>query len=451
MKKLAVIVSHPIQYYAPLFKLLAERCHLRVFYSWGRKGHENKIDKDFGKNINWDIPLLDGYDYEFLENTAKKPGSHHFKGIKNPSIIKKIQAFKPDFLLVYGWSYISHLKVLRHFKGRTPIWFRGDSTLLDEETGLKKIIRNIFLRWVYSHIDKALYVGTANKAYFKAFGLKEKQLVFAPHAVDNERFDENRKLEADEFRAKLNIKPEDVLILFAGKLEPKKNPELLLRAFLGLKGSKEQGVRNKEQETRSIDQRLKTKHQSDLLPPLLYSKKKPIPPDDILKTRNEQLVTENTSSSEHGRRTEVHLLFVGSGVLESSLKSQVSNLKSNYIHFLDFQNQSQMPVIYQACDLFCLPSKGPGETWGLAVNEAMAAGKAVLVSDKAGCAQDLVSKNNGQIFKAGNIEDLSKRLQDLTNNKNRLKQIGLKSKQTIQNWSFAVQISQFLKLIDAAE
>ncbi|MNI79776.1 UDP-D-galactose:(glucosyl)lipopolysaccharide-1,6-D-galactosyltransferase [compost metagenome] len=118
------------------------------------------------------------------------------------------------------------------------------------------------------------------------------------------------------------------------------------------------------------------------------------------------------------------------------------------IHFLDFQNQTAMPVVYQACDLFCLPSQGPGETWGLAVNEAMAAGKAVLVSDKVGCAADLVKPMiNGAIFKSGDLADLKQKLKTLTENKTKLAQMGLASHQIIQDWSFEKQVKAIVNSI----
>ncbi|MNT42804.1 UDP-D-galactose:(glucosyl)lipopolysaccharide-1,6-D-galactosyltransferase [compost metagenome] len=107
-----------------------------------------------------------------------------------------------------------------------------------------------------------------------------------------------------------------------------------------------------------------------------------------------------------------------------------------------------MPVVYQACDLFCLPSQGPGETWGLAVNEAMAAGKAVLVSDKVGCAADLVKPMiNGAIFKSGDLADLKQKLKTLTENKTKLAQMGLASHQIIQDWSFEKQVKAIVNSI----
>ena len=164
MKRLAIITTHPIQYNAPLFELLAERnkIDIKVFYTWGKTVLEQKYDPGFGKVIKWDIPLLQGYDYEFLENISADKGSHHFKGIDNPDIIDSIKKYEPDAVLIYGWAFKSHLKVLRYFKNKIPVLFRGDSTLLDKKSWVSSLKRNLFLRWVYRHIDFALYVGKNN-------------------------------------------------------------------------------------------------------------------------------------------------------------------------------------------------------------------------------------------------------------------------------------------------
>ena len=380
MIKLAIIITHPIQYYLPLFMQLAKNCKLKVFYTWGVGGAAAKFDPDFKQVISWDLPLLEGYDYELLDNTAKDPGSHHFSGIANPTLIKKIVDFNPAAILVYGWAYHSHLQIIRYFKGKIPLWFRGDSTLLNEQSGVKQLLRSLFLKWVYQHIDRAFYVGTANRAYFKKFGLKESQLTFAPHAVDNDRFSASRITEALALRASLQISSEQILVVFAGKLEANKNLGLLLQSFLEL---------NKE----------------------------------------------NT-----------HLLFVGNGELEGELRRKrdaSTTLSMTNVHFMDFQNQTAMPVIYQACDLFCLPSQS--ETWGLAVNEAMASGKAVLISDRCGCANDLVKDGeNGYIFEHNNIKDLNTKLRLLVSSKSKLKDMGQLSASVIVDWSIAKQCNVIL-------
>ena len=348
--RLAIITTHPIQYNAPLFKMLHERgiVQTKVFYTWGKQVLEKKFDPGFKKNIQWDIPLLDGYEYEFLNNVSKKPGSHHFRGIINPGIINKIKIFQPTTILVYGWSYQSHLKVLTHFKNRIPILFKGDSTLLDESKFLKKIFRKFFLTWVYKHIDYALYLGKNNKDYFIEYGLKSDQLKYSPHAVENSRFAISK--EALSNRTEYYIMDDDVVLLFAGKLEPKKNPLLLF---------------------------------------------------DIMKRIN---------------NPKLKLLIVGDG----ELANEVDKLSStdDRVKYVGFKNQSKMPCIYQMADIFILPSKGPGETWGLALNEAMAAGCSVIASSKVGGAIDLIEENvNGVIFDndiAPVIQFIEKMLQSKT-------------------------------------
>ncbi|SHN23958.1 glycosyltransferase family 4 protein [Mucilaginibacter sp. OK098] len=370
MKKLAVITTHPIQYYAPVFKLLNQRkkIDVKVFYTLG-EGAVNKLDHGFNKVVEWDIPLLEGYDFEWMKNTATEPGSHYFKGIVNPDGIERIKKYQPDAILIFGWAYNAHLKIIRYFSSKVPVYFRGDSTLLNELGGLKKALRYVFLKWVYKHINHAFYVGKNNRNYYKAYELKESQLSFAPHAIDSNRFEADRSNEAGGLRSSFSIGNNDILILYAGKFEPVKNVELLLSAFITL------------------------------------------------------------------NRPNVHLLLAGNGPNENDLKEQADKSGAANVHFTGFKNQTYMPVLYQAADLFCLPSKS--ETWGLSINEAMACGKAVLASDKVGCAADLIEEErNGAVFISDNAGSLVEKLQQLTKDKAQLAKLGQQSKQIIKNWSF---------------
>src|SRR4051794_22884411 len=110
MTSVAIITTHPIQYNAPWFRLLAQQPNIRlkVFYTWSQSQKGPKFDPGFGKTIEWDIPLLDGYDHEFVENIASDPGSHHFRGIDNPTLKERVNNFHPDAIVVIGWAYKSH-------------------------------------------------------------------------------------------------------------------------------------------------------------------------------------------------------------------------------------------------------------------------------------------------------------------------------------------------------
>ena len=374
MKKLAIVTSHPIQYNAPWFALLnkSNTVKPKVFYTWQQSRYGNKYDPGFKKNIEWDIPLLDGYDYIFVENTATAPGTHHFNGLINPSLNKEIKAWQPDAVLVFGWSFNSHLKCLRYFHKKIPVLFRGDSTLLDEKKGIKKSLRRMFLHWVYRHVDIALYAGKNNKAYFVAHGIKDGQLVYMPHAIDNERFGcpaGKYQNEAEALRKNTGIQPQDIVLLFAGKLEEKKNPFFLIKLLNAIS-----------------DERLK-------------------------------------------------VLYVGSGALLPALQSAA--VQDKRILIIDFQNQLQMPVIYRVADVFVLPSTGPGETWGLALNEAMASGKAVVASNKTGGAADLIDNGiNGLITDLKNNEEVQCLLRKALTDKTVLKEMGRQSSLKIQSFTF---------------
>lgn len=369
MKRLAIISTHPIQYNAPFFRCLAEGgLIIKVFYTLGNTGGET-YDKQFGKKIRWDIPLLEGYDYCFLENSSKAPGTHYFNGVKNPTIISEVSEWKPDAVLVNGWAFHSHLKAIRHFKNRVPVLFRGDSTLLDEPSSFsgKKILRRLFLSWLYRNIDFALYVGEANKKYFLKHGLKENQLVFVPHAVDNKRFSDEIDNPADKamaWRSSMEIAKDKFVFLFAAKLIWQKNIPLLVDAFNSLEDSK------------------------------------------------------------------FALLIVGNGELEFTVREKCKNNPN--IFFMDFQNQSMMPILYRMGQVFILPSIS--ETWGLAVNEALACGTPVIVSDKCGCSLDLIrSDENGYVFKSNDKDDLVKAMVAASENHNKLSR---NASETMVEWSY---------------
>ncbi len=370
-QKLAIITTHPIQYNAPFFKMLADRNNLliKVFYTWSQTENHKKFDPGFGENIKWDIPLLDGYDFTFVKNISNKPGSHHYNGIDNPTLNNEIENWGANIVLVYGWAFKSHFKAMRYFKNKIPVLFRGDSTMLNNFSIIKLIIRKLWLKYVYNNIDYALYVGKKNKEYFLTNGVSENKLLFMPHAIDNKRFEpsKNNIDNGSKLRESLKIKFNEKVILFAGKLEENKNALLLLNAFQKIKSDN------------------------------------------------------------------IKLLIVGNGKELETLKN---NFGSNgNIIFLNFVNQQQMPALYAASNLFILPSIS--ETWGLTLNEAMAAGKAVIASDGCAGAFDVIEHTeNGFVFKNNDELDLLKYIKYFVNNIDAYEKMGIKSLEIISSYNY---------------
>ena len=366
--KLAIIDTHPIQYNSPLYKVLTKVAgfKVKIFYTW-ENGSE-KFDKEFGKHVEWDIDLTEGFEFTYVSNSGKM--SRSFFGVKNPNLEKAILEWGATHILVNGWSYYSHLRVLFRLRGKVKILFKGDSHMLDEKPGIRKLFRHFFLTLVYSNLDACLYVGGNNKNYFLKHGVARNKLFYSPHAIDNDRFaliNQTDKGWIEKTKKEFSIKETDVVIVFCGKFQEKKNPQLLLEAV------------------------------------------------KILNKNN------------------LHVIFVGNGKLESALKEGAYKIKN--IHFLPFQNQSIMPSVYRLGDIFCLPSKGPNETWGLAVNEAMACGLPVMVSDKCGCNSDLLDDGvNGILIINSNIYQALLRLKSLS--KDVLQNMGNESLKIIKKYNY---------------
>jgi len=122
------------------------------------------------------------------------------------------------------------------------------------------------------------------------------------------------------------------------------------------------------------------------------------------------------------RRGDVVLVLVGSGELHGEIDAIAAEDPSRF-RVLPFQNQSRMPLVYRLGDLFVLPS-AYGETWGLAVNEAMSCGRPVVVSDRVGCAADLVDPDCGWVFPWDDLSTLERTIDSLVDNTDRLAQMG---------------------------
>ncbi|BAY36697.1 group 1 glycosyl transferase [Nostoc sp. NIES-2111] len=374
MKKLAIISTHPIQYYAPWFRhiTLNKNLSLRVFYLWNF-GITPKVDVGFKQVIQWDIPLLDGYEYEFVPNVSSNPGVHHLFGLQNPSLVSRVKAYNPDVVLLMCYNYASIYNFLGNWNSREiPLLFRGDSHRLLKPTGIKAWARRQFITQVYRRFAACLYVGKANYEYFQYHGVPSNRLFFSPHAIDNDRFfaqADDAQQQAMLWKQELGIPSDHAVILFAGKFENKKRPLDLLQAFLA------------------------------------------------------------------ANLSQVSLLFVGAGSLEVDLKAVAAPHKN--IYFAPFQNQTLMPRTYAIADVFVLPSYGASETWGLAINEAMCLSRPVIASSHVGCAEDLIHhQHNGLVFSAGDVSALTSSLQEAFCDRQRLQRWGKEGKKIVSQYSY---------------
>ncbi len=358
--ELTFVISHPIQYYSPLFVEIAKSdkfSDFEVLYC-SSETIEGALDKQFNVHVKWDIPLLEGYKYRFLKNNSRKPSMYNgFFGLVNfelISILKKKK--KGGILIISGWNYFSYVFAL--FLGKIygiKVYIRGESALCQELKGsrFKLMVKKMIFWPLFKMYDKFLFIGKQNKLFYEHYGVKEKKLISSPYSVENSRFQSQYEKNIEQksvFKEALNIPKNKKVILFAGKFTDKKRPFDLLNA--SLKCSKKE---------------------------------------------------------------EVFLIFMGEGELRGKMQEFIDQHQMKNVLLTGFINQSELYKYYIVSDLFVL-SSGVGETWGLVTNEAMNFGLPCIVSNIPG-SQDLVDHGkNGYVYECGDTDQLAHYIDKVVNN-----------------------------------
>jgi glycosyltransferase involved in cell wall biosynthesis len=323
-----IFETHPIQYKAPIYQRLQQLRpgSFRVIY--GTDGSmRDGLDPEFGRKVTWDVPLLDGYPHTVLGN-QKGPALEGIRSLSGRGIFKLLRQEKPQAVLVAPFLFEFDIVVfLSCLLLRIPIWIRVETQ--DEAVVRPKWKGDVrtAVYWVaYKFVAHAFFIGILNRDHLMRHGIKPEKMSLAPYASPL-KFPADtaaRQKLRDETRAKLGIASDEIMLLFAGKLIDKKNPALILTALALL-------------------------------------------PADLAK--------------------KIRVVYVGSGELEPVLRREAEKFPGQ-VQFAGFINQSEMPAYYLAADILALPSRRMGETWGLVVNEALAAGSGVIVSAAVGSSRD---------------------------------------------------------------
>jgi glycosyltransferase involved in cell wall biosynthesis len=372
--KLAYVVSHPIQYHAPLFRMLARRedIQFRVFYCT-RQGVDEYFDPGFQRALKWDVPLLDGYDHTFVPNLFDDSQARGFGRVINPSMGREIARWGADVVIIHGYALATMHLVMLHARRRgTPVLVRGESNLLAKRSLGVRLAKSVAAIGLRKLLAGALAIGTLNAQYWGHYGIPPDRIWLAPYSVDNDFFGGSRAdalARAAAWREDLGLSPETRVIGYAAKLSAVKDCATLIRAF--------------------ADARLE----------------------------------------------QSALVIAGDGPLRAELEALAASRPHARIHFLGFLNQSEMPSLYALSDVFALPSLY--EPWGLVVNEAMNLGCPIIVSDAVGCAPDLVHPDNGWVFPARDVAALSTVLREALGTPDarvRLAAMGEASRRRIAGW-----------------
>jgi glycosyltransferase involved in cell wall biosynthesis len=355
---LTVVLTHPIQYYAPWFRHItthAPELELTVLHATEPTPEQQGVG--FDQAFTWDVSLTDGY-RSFVVRPSRatdRVDSGSFTGLDVPEIGTAIERTRPDVVMISGWYSITLVRALAACRRRgVPVLYRGDSHLLSGPRGWRRLPWIAKTWMLLRQFDGYLSPGTRVNDYLRWFGAPADRVFQVPHGVDNEMFARSAAAyqHADAraaARRDWTIDAAAFVPLFVGKLIPSKRPLNVVRAVARLgKGAT--------------------------------------------------------------------LLVAGSGQLEPEVRAEAARLQVD-LRLVGFLNQTELGKAYAIADCLTLPSDFP-ETWGLVVNEAMATGLPAVVSGAVGCGPDLVTDDEtGYVYPLDDISELANRLERMRRRK----------------------------------
>lgn len=382
MTRVAYLVSHPIQYQAPLLRRLAQEkgLDIDVLFLTDFSARPYR-DRGFGRSITWDVDLLEGYRSRVLRAWGPRDGV----GFWTPFTIdveRELGRGGYDAIWLHGYAHQTHLRaVLAAKRLGMKVLLRGESHAATSRlSGVTRLLKDKLLSRLFTHVDAFLAIGTANRDHYLSLGVPAEKIFLMPYAVDNARFQAAATADrGSDIRASLGLSPSRPAILCASKLQARKRVWDLWAAYEKLSAN---GVAE------------------------------PTP----------------------------YLVFVGDGEHRADLEAAVARRGWRSVRFAGFQNQTRMPGYYAASDVFVLCSER--EPWALAVNEAMNAGKPVIVTDQVGAAKDLVGDgDNGYVVPVGDVDALSDRLRRITSDELLARRMGASSLRRISRWDFEADVA----------
>lgn len=387
--RLAYLVSHPIQYQAPMLRLLAQDPELAItVFFCSDLSLRKYIDPGFGKEMRWDIPLTEGFEHIFLPSAFGADEISFWQPL-NYGLSRHLTKDRFDVLWVHGYARWTNWAAIAIAK------MRGIRVLVRDEASdisaarsrPKRMAKRAFLRLLDRFTDAFLAIGALNRAYYRANGIRDDKLFLVPYAVDNAFFEKRALVAAnvEELRRQHGLRDNWPVILYASKMTARKRASDLLEAYIRL-------------------------------------------------------------SPDGTTAPDAYLLLIGDGEERPQLEQRAAQLGWQTIQFLGFKNQTELPAYYALADVFVLPSVQ--EPWGLVVNEAMNAGTAIIVSDQVGSGADLVRNGeNGYVFKATDIAELHDALRNIIADPELRKRMGAKSLDIISNWGIEQDVEAIKQLL----
>jgi glycosyltransferase involved in cell wall biosynthesis len=386
--RILIVCSHPVQYMSPLLRRMAAhpQIDLQVAYCSLRGAHSG-YDPEFATAIQWDVPLLDGYNWVEIPNIGTDTES--FLGLCNPGLWRMIRRNNFDAVFCHtGYLKTSFwIAFLAARLSGSVFLFGTDANSLAprDSQSWKVAVKKILWPRLFSIADQIIVPSSRTRDLMRSLGFAEDEITLTPYCVDNDWWAaQSAQVNRDAIRSSWRVGPDSIVVLFCAKLQPWKRPDNLLEAFVaaGIPGAV--------------------------------------------------------------------LVFAGDGPMRQSLYQRALALGiADHIRFLGFVNQSALPAVYTAADLMVLPSEY--EPFGVVVNEASCCGCPVAASDRVGAAADLIAPVNPDfIFPCGDVPALAGLLQRALSDRTELARRGRDSRRRMQSWSDRENISGALEAVERA-
>jgi len=345
--RLTAVLTHPIQYYAPWFRHVHEHAPeiaLTVVYAVRPTAEQQGVG--FDRVFAWDVPLTEGYRSIVVREAraGERIDSDSFGGVDVPEIGDAIASTMPDVVMINGWYSKTLVRALGACRRLgVPTLYRGDSHLDSAPAGWRRPLWAIKTRGLLRMFDGYLSPGTRVDRYLRRFGVPDHRVFRVPHGVDHEMF----ATTAAPYQGR------------EARSAARRDIGVDDRAFVVLFAGK------------------------------LVDRKRP---RDLVRAVARL-------------REPATIVVAGAGPLDGAVRAEASRLGVD-LKILGFLNQTELGRAYALADCLALPSDR-SETWGLVVNEALATGLPVVVSDAVGCAPDLVRDDTGRQFPLGDVSALA--------------------------------------------
>lgn len=331
MTRRAAISTHANQINAPLFRELARTNeHFQVLLLSETPPGQSVFDSEMQISFAWDVDTTSGYPGTTFPNARAQVLRPQLRDLRRVfrQTHQWIKKVNPHSVMLPAWNPI-YATILPILRANnTSVVFRGVCRVPRARSALRLAVSDTAKRRFLSRVDVANYIGTHAREELLRLGFPTSRMVYSPYGIDNTSW-ATRVEEAPRqaLREQLGVSEETTVFLLVNKLIDKKGLHHLLPAV-----------------------------------------------------------------QRASRHADLRVLIVGEGPLRSNLDLEIRRRDlTDIVHLVGFRNQTELGGYFAAADGFVLLSDDPAETWGLVLNEAMAAGLPVVASIDAGATCDLVS------------------------------------------------------------